>query len=238
MRFIVLSVVSIDAFNAGDDQARVLADTVAGSTAGYIGAVFYCTATASPKLSLCALYLRIFVQRRLRITTWAVIAFLAANCVAFTIVSVLICVPPSYYWTTYAFTGEDPDHQCINTYSLALAFNPPHIVSDVVMLLLPIRTLWRLNVSRAKKIGLVVIFSTGSIGLAGSAARWAVYLTRAPIYSYSTLLSQSTVKYELASDGRATLPDDRPVVSEHLIHDTPILRSTNHLLFRFDTSVC
>ena len=168
------------------NEAGETADTVVGSKAGYIGAIFYCLATAFPKLSLCALYLRIFVHRRIRIITWVVVAFLVANCIAFTIASILICVPPSYYWKTYVFKPEDPKKQCINTNALSLAYNPPNIVSDVVMLALPVRTLWKMNVSKAKKAGFLGVFSTGSIGLAGSAARWAVYLGGSTNNAYST----------------------------------------------------
>ncbi|KAF2229183.1 hypothetical protein EV356DRAFT_581024 [Viridothelium virens] len=174
--WIVLSKANIAVISSPNDHARLISETIVGAKAGYIGAVFYSLATAFPKLSICALYLRIFVQRRLCIVTWMVAVFLVANCIAFTIASILICVPPSYYWSSYALTGEDPSNKCINTTALSLAYNPPHIATDIVMLVLPIRTLWKLNISLAKRVGLVLTFSTGSIGLAGSVARWAVYL--------------------------------------------------------------
>ncbi|KAI9687164.1 MAG: hypothetical protein M1822_002575 [Bathelium mastoideum] len=185
--WIALSVATINLLQPGASQAQVDSNTIISGKGAYIGAVFYCLATAFPKLSICALYLRIFVTPRLTTITWIVIAFLVANCIAFTVASILICTPPSYFWTVYIFGAQDPEHKCIKTAALTLGYNPPHIVTDLIMLVLPIRALWRLNIDRSKRIGLIITFSMGSLGLAGSVARWAVYLYGSPSYRAQTI---------------------------------------------------
>ena len=39
----------------------------------------------------------------------------------------------------------------------------PNIVTDVVMLILPMPVIWRLKISRAQKAGLTVTFLLGSV---------------------------------------------------------------------------
>ena len=98
-----------------------------------------------PKLSICALYLRIFTGHKTRWLTWATIAFLTANALSFFVAQIFYCFPPAYYWESYALADTARVHldksKCINNQAVAIATNPPNILSDLVMLVLPLPTI-------------------------------------------------------------------------------------------------
>lgn len=64
----------------------------------------------------------------------------------------------------------------MNNEAATLATPVPHIVTDLVLLVLPMPTVWSLQMSRARKIGLIITFLTASIGMVSCAGRWALYL--------------------------------------------------------------
>lgn len=92
----------------------------------------------------------------------------------------MYCNPPSYYWTTHAFQNQaitpPGGNRCINFVAVAIAVNPPHIVSDIVMLGLPLPMIWGLQVSRSRRVGLAVAFGLAGVGLVGCVVRWVSYL--------------------------------------------------------------
>ena len=160
-------------------NAEHLAVTAAKS--GWLGSSFYPLASGFPKLSICALYLRIFTGRWTCIITWVMVAFLTANMLAFFFAQIFLCTPPSYFWTTFAISTTNAGlhkGKCINLEAVILAINPPHIASDIVLLILPLPTVWKLQMSIGRKVGLAITFMSASIGLAGSLARWLIYLTK------------------------------------------------------------
>ena len=127
--------------------------------------MLYPLACAFPKLSIAALYVRVFpsmgdtrrqysrVGRRISL---GIIAFLVVNAMAFFVASTVACVPPRAFWA-YAAQME----KCVGFKLLGIWISFPHIVSDIVMLLVPQALVWRLQVSVQKKLGLTIIFYAG-----------------------------------------------------------------------------
>lgn len=149
-----------------DKEAHDL--TITTAITAYGNAVAYPLATMFPKLSVCALYLRIFETRWSRLVTWGAIVFIAANGISFFVATVLICNPPSVYWNEYVFPTKNRNTKpgqaaCIDSEALSLAINPPNIASDLVLLILPLPIIWRLHAGRAKKVGLTITLFTGSL---------------------------------------------------------------------------
>ncbi|KAF2237751.1 hypothetical protein EV356DRAFT_564378 [Viridothelium virens] len=174
--WIVAAKASINSLNSLETPDQTIYDISISIRDGYIGTLLYSAATTFPKLSLGALYLRIFAQPSLRLVTWLVVWFLILNCITFTILTVLGCILSDC--TSYSAIQQNVSPKHIHGRALALAYNPPNIISDVIMLALPIKTVWTLHASKARRFGLVIIFSTGIIGLAGSAVRWAFFFPR------------------------------------------------------------
>lgn len=146
-------------------EAALLSAYISTEKASYGSSVIYPLACAFPKLSVAALYLRLFppsgpsrIMRLGRRASWWIIVFLVANCIAFFIPSTAACLPPSAYWTYPAQLQK-----CLNLTALGTWISFPHILSDIVMLLIPLPLVWRLQVSLRKKLGLTVIFLAGGL---------------------------------------------------------------------------
>ena len=114
---------------------------------------------AFSKLSLLGLFLRIFVEQSQRIATYVLIGVLSLFCVAQVIATCLQCIPLSYLWDP---TGHPGGH-CVDFNSLWRWGSFPNILTDILMLLLPLPCLLKLHLSNRDKIGLVATFATGSM---------------------------------------------------------------------------
>ena len=120
--------------------------------------LLHLTSVALPKISILCLYLRIFVKRGTRITCYVLIGVIAANCIAFSFAAIFQCSPVAYQWDKSIAHGT-----CFQVDVFSKASSAPNIITDVVMLVLPIPVLWRLQVSPVRKLGLILIFLAGSV---------------------------------------------------------------------------
>ncbi|SLM36795.1 hypothetical protein LPUS_06482 [Lasallia pustulata] len=133
----------------------------------------YLSAVLFPKLAILAIYLRIFNKAPYRITCWVLAAVLVANCIATTIAGFLTCVPLEYLWDPTIPGGHCFD---INAYFRWASLT--NIVTDVVMLILPLPVIWKIHTSRNVKMGLTFTFATGSIGLVTSIIRFVGFFAK------------------------------------------------------------
>jgi hypothetical protein len=111
------------------------------------------------KVAILSLYLRIFLNKYLRQTTYAVIAIQIGSAIANTIVTCNVCKPLAFLWEP----EKHPDGSCIDINAFWVWCNFPQIITDVIILFLPLHTLWRLKLSTREKVGVVIAFSTGSM---------------------------------------------------------------------------
>lgn len=118
----------------------------------------YLTAVALPKISVLCLYLRLFTNRTARLTCYILIGVIIANWIAFLLASTFQCSPVVYQWDKSVADGK-----CFNVGALYKASSAPNIATDVVILILPIPTVWLLKASRIRKLGLMLVFLTGSV---------------------------------------------------------------------------
>ena len=79
-----------------------------------------------------------------------------ASNIAFIIFSAVDCAKFAYEWETTNTSGNCKD--LIVVYRWA---SMPNLVTDLVTILLPLPVVWRLNTTRAQKVGLTVTFSIG-----------------------------------------------------------------------------
>ena len=119
----------------------------------------YLTSIALPKISILCLYLRIFTSRAARYSCYLLIGIIAANWAAFIVLaSTFECSSLAYHWNPTPAEGR-----CLNESTLAKATSAPNVATDVVMLVLPVFTVRRLNASYIRKLGLTIVFLTGSV---------------------------------------------------------------------------
>ncbi|KAF2017908.1 integral membrane protein [Aaosphaeria arxii CBS 175.79] len=129
----------------------------------------YLPAVALPKISILLLYLRLFTNRSLRIACHVLIWVLVANWVAYLVASSFQCVPFEYQW------NKKIPGKCFNQPAFYKTVSAPNILTDVLMLLLPLKTVFDLKVSRPRKLGVLFIFLSGGMGIVASCVRMAAF---------------------------------------------------------------
>lgn len=91
----------------------------------------------------------------------------AIFCVAWIILYSVSCVPFEYIWNRTIEGG----YCRINTNHINLPFAGFSFASDIFILLIPQRFIWKLNMSRMRKIGVSVVFAFGIAACAASIVR-------------------------------------------------------------------
>ncbi|TVY19761.1 hypothetical protein LARI1_G002597 [Lachnellula arida] len=86
------------------------------------------------------------------------------------VVSLNLCHPFAFNWDRTI-----PGGHCVNEVVFYEWASFPNIVTDVVMLFLPMPTVWSLHAPRNMKISLTVMFLLGSLGLIASIVRFASF---------------------------------------------------------------
>jgi hypothetical protein len=117
--------------------------------------VLYKAAVLFAKLSMLFLYLRIFSSRSFRIAAYAVMFICIGTAIGTIIPTIFACHPIEKAWIP-TMAGE-----CIWTPGIWYASSSINIATDVMIIALPIAQMRSLNLPKAQKIGLAVLFSLG-----------------------------------------------------------------------------
>jgi hypothetical protein len=146
---------------AGYHVARV-AQTDPGQIVTYAKISFfmnitYLHAVLFSKLAILSIYQHVFTDPVYRKACWCLAWILTANDIAALVATCFCCTPLHYFWDRLG-TGT-----CIDILLFTRLESVTNIVSDVAMLLLPLPTIWKLQISRSLKIGLLCTFAMGSM---------------------------------------------------------------------------
>lgn len=107
------------------------------------------------KLSLLMMYYRIFRVPYFKKMAYVVGAFVMAWVVCVTFLFIFICVPVQKLWYP-----DLPGH-CINQVGTWIANASSTILTDLIILLMPMPQLWKLHLQTREKIGLTLAFCLG-----------------------------------------------------------------------------
>ena len=118
--------------------------------------IFYCACMACIKTSILYLYRRIFPQQWFRNALIATGSFNLLWFIAAFFVTAFKCFPMSLLWDF-----ETPGY-CINYGDGVLAFGIITVATDFLILALPIPLVWRIQISRKKKLLITFNFMLGS----------------------------------------------------------------------------
>ncbi|KAI0398144.1 hypothetical protein F5Y17DRAFT_215620 [Xylariaceae sp. FL0594] len=125
----------------------------------HLGSEFYAVSILLLKVAIILEWMRIFIPRGTRNNFfWACHALLWTNVVFY--ITILIvgnasCKPYAKLW------DETLPGPCRDNATLDLATAPVGFVSDLLILILPQRVIWRLYMSTKKKIGIALVFAIG-----------------------------------------------------------------------------
>jgi hypothetical protein len=120
--------------------------------------VLYPAAVAFPKLSIVLLYLHILTDKYERIAAKILVFVIFATWLSFSVAVMFQCMPFAFNWDKTI-----PGGRCFNVQLFANSSSIPNIATDLAVLVLPLRTVWSLKISVARRVGLLLIFITGSV---------------------------------------------------------------------------
>ncbi|KAL6880958.1 hypothetical protein J3F83DRAFT_765251 [Trichoderma novae-zelandiae] len=118
-------------------------------------ALIYTACITIVKLSILFFYLRVFPSSKLRIATHIVIGLVSLWGLGSVLMFFFACRPFEATWNPLA------GGTCADRISTFLAVGAYNIISDIIILALPLRTMWTLNTRSQMKVALTVLFLTG-----------------------------------------------------------------------------
>ncbi|KAI1378068.1 hypothetical protein F4677DRAFT_34528 [Hypoxylon crocopeplum] len=122
----------------------------------YILTITYNTTLLLIKFTLFFQYYRLIQEvPHYRIFYIAVMAVVGSWVIAQEFILIFSCTPISTYW------DHDPSGKCLDSNLLGWMNSIGNIVTDVVILVLPIPVVWRLNLKRGRKWAVIGIFGLG-----------------------------------------------------------------------------
>ncbi|KAI9758662.1 MAG: hypothetical protein M4579_002910 [Chaenotheca gracillima] len=130
--------------------------------------IFYVLGIGLVKLSILFFYERVFaIERRVLILLRCLEAFILCWVVATIIASIFECTPVSYFWTRVKLAPGS----CVDLTSLAASQAALNVATDVLIYIFPIPIVWKLHISKRKKIGVIIVFLSGAVVVALSIVR-------------------------------------------------------------------
>jgi hypothetical protein len=123
----------------------------------WISISFYNASLCLTKISIILQYLRVFVGNGVRRACWGTLAFVTCYGIYTVLISILACIPISAFWS------PTPDMRCVSK-KFSWFFNASfNIMTDLIILILPMPTLKSLKLPTRQKVGVMMIFALGGL---------------------------------------------------------------------------
>lgn len=113
----------------------------------------------SVKISLLLLYRHLFTSKRLHLWIKITGALVVSWGITFVLVSIFSCRPIHAFWDWEL----QPTSYCINSPGFYGTMAVVTILTDVLILGMPVRQVWKLQLSQRSRIALTFIFSMGGL---------------------------------------------------------------------------
>ncbi|KAL3477450.1 hypothetical protein BJX99DRAFT_246211 [Aspergillus californicus] len=127
--------------------------------------------TVTPaKISILLFYVRIFPVRKFRIFTYIVGAIVLGHGIGVLLAAIFQCSPIAYTWDKAIVGGS-----CFNQEAFFRYVSPPNILTDVVILVMPLPYVWKLHTHVGHKVALTGVFLLGSLGTVASILRMTIF---------------------------------------------------------------
>ena len=118
----------------------------------------YSWAVTLPKLAILFLLLRIFVQKSFKTCCYITAGIIVSSAIANTVVACLLCDPLAAVWDSSITTARCLDFDTFYKWSPL-----PNVITDVMMLVLPVPFVAKMNLSIGVKVGLIMTFAAGGL---------------------------------------------------------------------------
>ncbi|KAF3766673.1 hypothetical protein M406DRAFT_231598, partial [Cryphonectria parasitica EP155] len=134
----------------------------------YVGGFIYPTVIATIKASVLAMYYRIFPTKFIKTGVICLGVFTAAWWVAVVLVTIFQCNPISAAWVLELQPSVNPTSKCINNNAFFIGNAVPNIFTDLCIMLLPLREVYKLHIRTSQKIALGGVFLLGIMVIVSS----------------------------------------------------------------------
>ena len=125
----------------------------------WIGSLTYASSIAASKISFLFFYWRLFKFTSIRSPIQVLLVTAAAWFIVRTPMTIFQCLPVKANWDKTVSGAHCPIDQSRFFFSSVLV----HCVMDVIILALPLFPIARMRLSRSKKMGVVALFSAGTV---------------------------------------------------------------------------
>ncbi|KAL4944958.1 hypothetical protein BDV06DRAFT_219765 [Aspergillus oleicola] len=116
----------------------------------------YSVTIAMIKIAILLLYSRIFPTRAFRIASYVLGGIAIAWSIAIVCVSIFQCTPVAKTWNS-TLPGT-----CIDLRGMFIGNAVPNIITDIAILSLPVRVVWKLQAPLANRVSVIGLFMLGS----------------------------------------------------------------------------
>ncbi|KAH7304200.1 integral membrane protein [Stachybotrys elegans] len=123
--------------------------------------LLYMMALTFVKLSVLVFYQRIFVSPGMKKLVYATIGLIIVWCISHSLAMLFICHPTAFWWDQTI-----PGGYCLNQIPIYISLIITNIFTDIVIMLLPMLTIWELKMKTTEKLALTAAFSLGIASIA------------------------------------------------------------------------
>jgi len=109
------------------------------------------------KVSLIAFYLHVFHDRRFRIVCWVVLGYIIVSSLIIQFLTIFACTPIKSFW------DRDIKGTCLDVGAIGFANSANAILQDLIILIMPMPSLYKLQMKRWRKIAVAFMFAVGAL---------------------------------------------------------------------------
>ncbi|OGM43365.1 hypothetical protein ABOM_008721 [Aspergillus bombycis] len=127
--------------------------------------------TVTPaKISILLFYIRIFSTPKFRTIAYTVGFIVLGHGIGVFFAAIFQCAPVQYAWDKTIPGGSCFDQQAFYRY-----VSPPNILTDVLILVMPLPFVWKLQTRMTQKLALTGVFILGGMGTVASVLRMTIF---------------------------------------------------------------
>ncbi|KAI1116730.1 hypothetical protein F5Y14DRAFT_53802 [Nemania sp. NC0429] len=132
----------------------------------FIGTILYGAGSTSVRLSVVIFYFRIFPTTTIRRGGYVLVGICAAWFIAIEALMLATCTPIAFMWDPAIAGGH-----CVKTPAGAIVLGALNVIIDAFTVALPVHEVFKLNLSRKKKLIISGVFLIGGLATAASLTR-------------------------------------------------------------------
>ena len=123
-----------------------------------------------PKLVILLFYFRLFPNKHFRLACYVVGFLVIGWGISCFFTAIFQCRPTAYAWDKKIANGT-----CVDLLAYYRYISLPNAILDAVMLAMPVRMVWQLQITRRQKLALSGVFLLGGMGLIASIVRVGIF---------------------------------------------------------------